>query len=526
MNRKKIIILISVVFIMLIATLFVSYAFFSTQTYGNETSKKAVFNSQKIQVEFSDGTEKLISNQDMYFIPGATITKTFTIKNTGDVPVKFFINLSDVLVTKKSNGIVEESYFERPQDITYEIKSESNSLVEGTLPLYDTYLLADQTLAKGESKTYTLTINYLTSEENQIVDSGKIINARISISQNVLSYIVISDERITKNNGEPDFSEIADYVEPGDSTSGEIGMFSTEDDYGTSWYFRGAQSYNYVNFAGMCWRILRIDGHRNIKLILEDQYTTCDNENYTGAWDIEASDGTSISMNGSTPYRTGNFGYDGSTGKYKISYLNPVDSPDRAMVNAFKFFQTNTLANKISSNYAGKTINDFLKPGNWCLNSKAYSDGTGMTLLENSDYSSNFYYDSYVRLYGKTTKEPTLKCSVDTIETYADNTTPMYVGTLTADEIVYAGGKVYETNSNYYLVNDWQLNNSKYFCLLSPYNFSDNNDAVFSVGSDGKLYGHSVNNLFFAFRPSVTLSSNVVIVDGEGTLKKPYIISS
>ena len=30
---------------------------------------------------------------------------------------------------------------------------------------------------------------------------------------------------------------------------------------------------------------------------------------------------------------------DDSTGKYKMSYLNPVDNPNRAMVNAFKYFQ-------------------------------------------------------------------------------------------------------------------------------------------------------------------------------------------
>ena len=35
---------------------------------------------------------------------------------------------------------------------------------------------------------------------------------------------------------------------------------------------------------------------------------------------------------------------------------------------------------------------------------------------------------------------------------FADNT-DMYVGTLTADEIVYAGGKVSTNNPYYYLIN-------------------------------------------------------------------------
>lgn len=34
---------------------------------------------------------------------------------------------------------------------------------------------------------------------------------------------------------------------------------------------------NYVNFAGMCWKIVRIAGDGSIKLILEDKDNTCIN---------------------------------------------------------------------------------------------------------------------------------------------------------------------------------------------------------------------------------------------------------
>ena len=39
---------------------------------------------------------------------------------------------------------------------------------------------------------------------------------------------------------------------------------STEDDYGMSYYYRGAVTDNYVNFADMCWRVVRIQGVRQI----------------------------------------------------------------------------------------------------------------------------------------------------------------------------------------------------------------------------------------------------------------------
>ena len=47
-------------------------------------------------------------------------------------------------------------------------------------------------------------------------------------------------------------------------------LASTEDDYGTSYYFRGAVKNNYVEFANKCWRIVRITGDGSIKLVLHN----------------------------------------------------------------------------------------------------------------------------------------------------------------------------------------------------------------------------------------------------------------
>ena len=40
----------------------------------------------------------------------------------------------------------------------------------------------------------------------------------------------------------------------------EKNMSVATDDYGTSYYYRGNVIDNYVNFAGMCWRAVRIAG--------------------------------------------------------------------------------------------------------------------------------------------------------------------------------------------------------------------------------------------------------------------------
>ena len=54
------------------------------------------------------------------------------------------------------------------------------------------------------------------------------------------------------------------------STADEAILASTEDDYGTSYYFRGAVTNNYIEFANKCWRIVRITGVGSIKLILHN----------------------------------------------------------------------------------------------------------------------------------------------------------------------------------------------------------------------------------------------------------------
>ena len=300
----------------------------------------------------------------------------------------------------------------------------------------------------------------------------------------------------------------------------------TADDYGTSYYYRGNVIDNYVNFAGMCWRTVRIAGDGSVKLILEDQDSTCATSD--GNWNIPTTTG------GTT--KGGNFGYtqhaaktltasDGtqnSSAKYLMNYLNGGTNNDKSIATAFKNFQTGPLANYL----------DKLKAEDWCLNDKAYATETENTtaltsqeILDKQIKGAEFYYDSYVRLNGKTTKEPTLKCNGTNMNKFADNT-DMYVGTLTLDEIVYAGGKVGTNNPDYYLINYYQKSNSLNFWSLSPYGFfgNDDRDLAFVVNDFGDVYDGSVD-INYAFRPAVTLLSSVQITGGNGTKANAYTIA-
>ena len=304
------------------------------------------------------------------------------------------------------------------------------------------------------------------------------------------------------------------------------------DDYGTSYYYRGAVTDNYVNFAGMCWRVVRIQGDGSVKLILEDQDSTCVTSD--GNWNIPTTTGgTTRTVNfGYTEYAvntlTASDGTKNSDSKLLMNYLNGGTNKDRSMATAFKNFQTGPLANYLNK----------LKVGDWCLNDKAYATKTdnaasltSQEILDNQVKSTSFYYDSFVRLNGKTTKEPILKCNGTNMSKFADNT-DMYVGTLTADEIVYAGGKVNSGTPNYYLINNYQKSTYSSFCTLSPSGWITSIDSVFNVNDFGyvsisvvtgnKIVGSDVD---LWARPAVSLKSSTQITGGDGTISNPYEIS-
>ena len=57
------------------------------------------------------------------------------------------------------------------------------------------------------------------------------------------------------------------------------GLISSSDDDGTTYYFRGNTINNYVSFAGLTWRIVRINGDGTVRLVLNDTAETLANYN-------------------------------------------------------------------------------------------------------------------------------------------------------------------------------------------------------------------------------------------------------
>jgi len=314
------------------------------------------------------------------------------------------------------------------------------------------------------------------------------------------------------------------------STLSESVIDKTEDDYGTSYYFRGNPNNNYVVFNNMCWRIVRITGDGSIKLILHNERgTDCNIPNYSynyARWN--GSSTTSAFNNVSGVYNTatgsgfmyGNPAPTGSTDndKYLEAQANTTDS---TILTNLKSWYDRVFTTDDAKNVLADTI--------WCGDKSLYSGlGYGQT------YSS---YGAYLRLVSN--KTPSLVCpdagtdgmlskytAEDTtngnglLKTTSNGTTKYYkIGLLTADEAAFAGGVYGVRNNTYYLYN------GDYYWLLSPFLFYAGGmiAGVWYVGSTGHLNNGGVSG-GNGVRPAVSLKSTASVSGGNGTINNPYII--
>ena len=71
--------------------------------------------------------------------------------------------------------------------------------------------------------------------------------------------------------------------------------------------------------------------------------------------------------------------------------------------------------------------------------------------------------------------------------------------------------------------NDWLHNSSNFQWTLTPY--SANSSNVFGVHSGGGVFSFSVRNMDYVVYPTLYLSSNVKITDGDGSHDKPFTLS-
>ena len=334
------------------------------------------------------------------------------------------------------------------------------------------------------------------------------------------------------------------------SLASEAVLASTQDDYGTSYYFRGAVQNNFVEYANMCWRIVRVTGDGSIKLVLY---------NYNGLTS------TNNTPSSSTPCNvTGDdyayARYEGDTYKsaFNSSYKDNAYVGlmyGTASASSYAEAHANTNASTILTNLNKWYTNVLSKQANfkdsqladtiWCNDKSVVTDATfnpdGYTLGANYGYGTNInYYSATKRLQSTSGRAggtgPSLICPNDnnggklskfTVSdtTYGNGALSGYakVGLLTADEIAFAGGAYSTANSTYYIKGN---TNSSWWWALSPNDFNGNKARVWGVIGDFGVLGYGLVSKVGGVWPSLSLNSGVKISSGNGSSTNPYKIAA
>ena len=309
------------------------------------------------------------------------------------------------------------------------------------------------------------------------------------------------------------------------STASEALLASTEDDYGTSYYFRGAVTNNYVEFANKCWKIVRVGGDGSVKLILHNDNPTgaanpCDSANNSASAAFARYSGTTYKSAFNTNYNDNayvgfKFGTVGSS-TYEATHANTNNST--ILTNLETWYNNNL-----------KTYESVIADTVWCNDKTNVTDTTfnpkNITPNGLGFGTNKTYYGATQRLVSASGSAggtgPSLKCNGELSKINSK------VGLITADELAYAGYAFNISNTTTYLQENAT---DTYWFSLSPGVFNGGYAFVWYVGGSYGYFNYShVSSSYgvcgaFGVRPMISLKPSTN-VSGDGTSEKPYVVN-
>ena len=558
-NRRKIYISLLVTVICLVGLTYALFTIFLKQTENNSLATRTCFSTS-----LTEETSKITLDKayPLTHEKGLETTPfTFKLTNNCDKPVKVYITIDSTYRTSTSSSYLSDSYIRENINLKGETTAPSVILTEQTLKEIDNgnqgYLIKETWLEANEEKEYDLR---LWMDENVTVEQG--------LNKTWKGSVVVSAVAETKlptwDNPEDgtllaaikrDNTVTTPKTTPGSEISSdtEAVLASTEDDYGTSYYFRGAVTNNFVEYANMCWRIVRITGDGSIKMVLYN-YNGLTSTNNTPAsstpCNVTGNDYAFARYKGGTYQSTFSLGLVdnasvgfmyGTAGDSSYAETHANTNASTILTNLNKWY-TNVLSKQ--ANFSDSQLADTI----WCNDKSVVTDATfnpyGLILGTNYGYAKNLnYYSADKRLLQASSLDvvggtgPSLICPNDnkggklskfTVSDteYGNGALSGYakVGLLTVDEIAFAGGAAYLSNSTYYIQGN---SNSSFWWSLSPDSFYGDGALVWYVdGSEAYLAGESAD-VYGGVRPSLSLVSNIKISSrtGTGTATDPYKIA-
>ena len=296
-------------------------------------------------------------------------------------------------------------------------------------------------------------------------------------------------------------------------------LASTPDDNGTSYYFRGAVTNNYVEFANKCWRIVRVGGDGSVKLILHNDNTAktanpCNSVNNSNDAALARYSGTTYTSkfnpsSDDNAYLGFMYGTPGSS-TYEATHANINKST--ILTNLETWYNNNL-----------KTHESVIDDTVWCNDKTNVTDKSynpwNYSFVNGLGYAKNVtYYGATQRLMSNSGSArgtgPSLKCNGELSKITSK------VGLITADELAFAGYAYGLSNSTTYLQENAT---DTYWWSLTPVGFLGGRADVCFVRGD---YGDfsDIVGIAIGVRASISLRSTTNVT-GNGSSETPYKIS-
>lgn len=407
-----------------------------------------------------------ISSQNFESLTG-TLTQTTEGSNTYNLAITNSNSYSVQYKLKEKNNLATVT-FPDSQEEYKTIAAKTSETIQVTFNEYDNKLYKDSNVDTSGNLYTNINIE-LEGTKPYKQDAVQIAtNIKLYLKKNLKNNVIAQEEEVNEYEEDTTFTGVSDSSEKSLCTI--IDPVSGEKIY----FYRGAVDNNYVKFAGYTWRILRINADGSFRIVLDSIATT-------------------------SAYTTSNT----PTSNTIESAIDRINWQNSTAYTALHNWYNNNIANYSEYVIQSKYVFD-----------TTYEDSTSTT-----GGGSCYYFNAYLRVGSdKSQYQPTFAYN-------DENVVNDYVGLLTGDEIVYAGGHWNTNNTSYFLYNPSITTDT---WTISP-SFFDNNShhkiGMMVLGSTGKLHDwpDSGNTLTetLGLRPVISIRGDIEMT-GTGTATDPY----
>lgn len=246
-----------IIFSAIVITLTLTFAYLELIPDNSKKTNISGTTADKLKLTYTDcanTNQEDCANISKNLNVGESVIKTFQIKNEASTNLNYNLYFNQLQNSFKN----EELVYKIENIDTGEILIDTSPVPYHKFPVADITIKENIPIEKETTHNYKMTITFLNTDYMQTENMNAIYSIKLSMLK----------------KGNPDYNKIA---------STDEGIYAMEDDYGISYYYRGAVENNYVKFgkwaeieengdkAGkdMHWRIIRVNGDQSLRIIYD-----------------------------------------------------------------------------------------------------------------------------------------------------------------------------------------------------------------------------------------------------------------